>query len=206
VTAIGPTTAALLGQLAWREQTPYELTKAMGRNIRFFWPRAESHIYREVKRLVELGLAEAEPGATGRRPRTTYAITDAGREALVDWLATSPGGTALENEPLLRLFLASSGTRADMLAAIAKAREDARAMLAIADGIAEEYLEHRHEFQDQVHIRQFTFDYLFNWATLTVEWADRAEAELNRWRDVRPSPAKHERALERIRSLVSGRG
>ena len=176
----------------------------MSRNIRFIWPRAESHIYREVKRLEELGLAESEAGATGRRPRTTYSITDEGRRALAEWLAGPPGGTALENEPLLRVFLASSGSRDDLLAAIAKARDDARAMLAVADGIAAEYLEHRHEFQDQVHIRQFTFDYLFNWASLTVAWADRAEEEVRRWRDLRPDPRKHRRALARIGRLARG--
>jgi DNA-binding PadR family transcriptional regulator len=154
---------------------------------------------------LELGLAESERGATGRRPRTTYRITEAGRTALAGWLGSAPGGFALEHEPLLRVFLSPSGTRADLLAAVARARDDARAMLAIAGGIANEYLAGTHEFQEHVHIRQFTFDYLSSWATLTVEWADRTEAEVRRWRDVRPSPAKHERALQRIARLAGRR-
>ena len=81
----------------------------MSRNLRFFWPRAESHVYREVKRLVADGLATAEPGATGRRPRTVYAITDAGRTALAEWLAHAPGGVTLEHDPLLRVFLRRAG-------------------------------------------------------------------------------------------------
>ena len=75
-------------------------------------------------------------------------------------------------------------------------------MLAVAHGIAGEYGAGTHEFQEQVHVRQFTFDYLFNWATLTVEWANRTEEEVRRWRDVRPSPAKHERAVARITRLA----
>src|SRR4051795_6538590 len=96
---LSATSAALLGQLAWREQSTYELVKAMGGNVRFFWPRAESHVYREVKRLTAAGLATAARGGTGRRARATYRITPAGRAALADWLARAPGGVALEHEP-----------------------------------------------------------------------------------------------------------
>src|SRR5579884_281667 len=103
--SITPTEAALLGQLAWRPQTPYELAKGMERNLRFFWPRAASHVYRQVKRLARAGLATAERGATGRRPRTVYAITPAGRAALRAWLGAAPGAVELEHEPLLRVFL-----------------------------------------------------------------------------------------------------
>src|SRR4051812_13389376 len=196
------TSAALLGQLAWRPQTPYELARAMSRNVRFFWPRADSHVYREVKRLVAEGWARAEPGRTGRRSRTVYHVTPSGREALAAWHAAPPGGTALEHEPVLRVFLGGTGTRADLLAALGRARADADAMLAIGRPLADEYLEGRHEFSDQVHVRALSFDYLYGWAQFTSEWAQRAETEVRRWRDVAPSPAKRERALDRLRAIV----
>jgi PadR family transcriptional regulator AphA len=203
---LSATSAALLGQLAWREQSTYELVKAMGGNVRFFWPRAESHVYREVKRLTGDGLATAAAGATGRRPRTTYRITDAGREALAAWLAQPAGGVLLEHEPLLRVFIASNGTRGDLLAAIATAREQAEAMIAIGDRLADQYLAGAHPFQQEVHVRALTFDYLYNWARHTIEWADRAEADVRAWRDLRPGPAKERRALERLRAIVGRRG
>jgi PadR family transcriptional regulator AphA len=199
---LSATSAGLLGQLAWREQSTYELVKAMGGNVRFFWPRAESHVYREVKRLTAAGLATASRGATGRRPRTTYRITPDGRAALADWLAQPPGGVALEHEPLLRVFLATSGERDDLLRAVKAARSQAQAMLAIGDGLADQYLAREHPFQNEVHVRALTFDYLYNWARFTVEWADRTEAEVRRWRDVRPTRRKHERALERLRDIT----
>jgi PadR family transcriptional regulator, regulatory protein AphA len=202
---LSATSAALLGQLAWRDQTTYELVKAMSGNIRFFWPRAESHVYREVKRLTSGGLATASRGSTGRRPRTTYSITAAGRTALAGWLAGPPGGVALEHEPLLRVFLASSGRREDLLRAVDAAREQARAMLAIGDSIGDLYLTRRHPFQEEVHIRALSFDYLYNWARFTVEWADRTEATVRGWRDVRPTRAKHARALDRLRAIVGRR-
>jgi DNA-binding PadR family transcriptional regulator len=202
---LSATSAALLGQLAWREQSSYELVKAMGDNVRFFWPRAESHVYREVKRLTATGLATGARGATGRRPRTTYRITPAGRDALAEWLAQPAGGVALEHEPLLRVFLATSGSRADLLRAIGTAREQAQAMLAIGDGLADLYLAGEHPFQKEVHVRALTFDYLYSWARFTVEWADRAEADVRGWRDLRPTRPKHRRALARLRA-ITGRG
>jgi PadR family transcriptional regulator AphA len=202
VESISGTDAALLGQLAWRAQTPYELAKGMERNLRFFWPRAASHVYRQVKRLEDAGLASAERGTTGRRPRTVYAITAAGRAALQAWLAAEPGGIELEHEPLLRVFLSASGRPEDALRAIRAARERAEAMLAIGRPLGEEYLAGAHAFQDQVHIRALSYDYLYRWAELTLDWAQRAEREVARWDDTAPSPAKERRALARLRELL----
>ncbi len=66
-----------------------------------------------------------------------------------------------------------------------------------------EYLENRHEFQEQAHLRTFIFDDLWSSAVFTRQWALRARAEIERWRDLTPTPAKHRRALKRIRSLTN---
>jgi hypothetical protein len=79
-------------------------------------------------------------------------------------------------------------------------------MLAIGDRIGDLYLSGQHPFQEEVHIRALTFDYLYNWARFTVGWADRAEAEVSRWRDVRPAPSKHGRALRRLREILARGG
>jgi DNA-binding PadR family transcriptional regulator len=199
---ISTTSAALLGQLALRDQTPYEMTREMQSNLRYFWPRAASHVYREVKRLRANGWATAEHSSTGQRPRTVYRITPEGRRALTGWLGSAPAGTSLEHEPLLRVFLASSGSREDLLAAVQRARADAEQMLAVGRGLAGEYLSATHPFQDQVHIRSLTFDYLYNWALFTVAWADRTEREVRGWEDLAATAEKHRRALRRLREII----
>ena len=82
-----PTSYAILGLLAIKPWTTYELAKQMDRTLSRFWPRARSKLYEEPKKLVAHGLAEADAGANGRRPRTVYSITPAGRRALAGWLA-----------------------------------------------------------------------------------------------------------------------
>jgi DNA-binding PadR family transcriptional regulator len=54
----------------------------MGRSLHHFWPRAESKLYEEPKKLVARGLATASIRTVGKRTSTVYEITEAGREAL----------------------------------------------------------------------------------------------------------------------------
>ena len=59
-----------------------------------------------------------------------------------------------------------------------------------------------HPFMDEVHIRALTFDYIYNWAILTRDWADRTESEVTRWRNLRQTPRKRRRAVDRIRGIA----
>jgi PadR family transcriptional regulator AphA len=162
----------VLGQVRLAAGSTYELTKRMRRNYRFFWPRAESRLYDEARRLVDAGLATGEPGFTGRRGRTTYDLTPAGRRALRGWLAEPPvAGWTFQSEPLLRVFLGNFGTREQLLAAIERARLDAEELLAVADAVAAEYAAGTAEGQPHVHVRALVFDFLWHQAVAIREWA-----------------------------------
>jgi len=78
---LSTTSFAVLGLLALRPWSTYELTRQMKRGLHYFWPSAESGVYEEPKKLVARGLAKAELGHVGRRPRTVYSITPEGRGA-----------------------------------------------------------------------------------------------------------------------------
>ena len=82
------TSYAVLAQVAVRPWSTYELVQQRVRYFRYVWPRAESAIYREVKRLSSMGLLEVKKEHVGKRARTVYSITEKGREALREWLAT----------------------------------------------------------------------------------------------------------------------
>lgn len=118
---------ALLGLLALRSWTGYELTKQAQRSLRYVWPNSEAHLYREQKRLVRAGWAKAEKEQVGNRTRNRYWITDAGRAALRSWLATEPDPPRIEIEGILRLFFADQGeidaTHASLTATAAQARD-----------------------------------------------------------------------------------
>jgi DNA-binding PadR family transcriptional regulator len=173
---------AILGLLTLRpEWSTYALTQQLRRNMRFFWPRAESRIYDEAKQLVARGLATARQEITGRRERTVYAISPAGEAAIARWLATPPRATTLECEPLLRVFLADLCTRDQLDAALAQVRTDAAAIMDVGRVVGAEYLAGTAPFQDQVHARALVFDFLWHHALMLQQWAERAEATIAHW-------------------------
>ena len=103
------TSYAILGLLAVRPWTTYELAKQVRRSLNWFWPRAERKLYDEPKRLVADGLATATEGFTGRRKRTTYAITAEGRAELARWLGEPSAPPTYEFEAMVRVFFADAG-------------------------------------------------------------------------------------------------
>jgi PadR family transcriptional regulator AphA len=176
------TATAILGLLSLRPTWPtYEITKQLRRNVGLFWPRAESRIYDEAKRLVERGLATAQTEMSAGRSRTVYAITAVGRQFVANWLATPPRPTILECEPLLRVFLADFSTREQLQAALDQVRADAETIQTIGREVGQEYLRGTAPFQDQVHVRALVFDFLWNYAAMLRQWADRAEAAIDDW-------------------------
>jgi PadR family transcriptional regulator, regulatory protein AphA len=135
------TTYGLLGMLAARSWTGYELTQQVRRSLRFVWPVSEGHLYREQKRLVDLGWAVVEQEPAGRRRRNRLTITAAGRAALADWLVTEPEEPHFQIEGVLRMFYGDQGSRDDLVASMQTTARAARSMLDEMLGFVHEYLE-----------------------------------------------------------------
>jgi PadR family transcriptional regulator AphA len=144
------TSYAILGLLSLRPWTTYELAKQMDRAMGQFWPRAESKLYEEPKKLVAHGLAKATRESVGQRPRTVYSITPKGRKAMAAWMPEPATGPVLEFEALLKVFFAEHGTKADVLAAIHTARDWVDERYRQAEGISEGYLAGEGPFPDRL--------------------------------------------------------
>ncbi len=140
MTTATPTTYALLGMLATRPWTGYELTRQVRRSLRFVWSVSEGHLYREQRRLVALGWATVSDESAGRRTRKRYAITEAGRQALAAWMATPPEEPHFQIEGVLRAFYGDVGVPEDLALALRATSESARRMLDELSGFAAEYL------------------------------------------------------------------
>ncbi len=129
--APAPTTTSyvVLGLLSLRSWSAYELAQQSERSLRWVMPQSERAVYLEVKRLVRLEWAVAHRESTGRRARTVYTITDAGRSALHDWLGQPSASTKISAEVLLRLFLADEAPAGALQATLKEARVRAEAHL-----------------------------------------------------------------------------
>jgi DNA-binding PadR family transcriptional regulator len=181
-----PTTSyAILGMLALRPWSAYELTQQLRRSLDYCWRTAESVWYSEPKRLVRLGLATAqrETAATGRRTRTVYAITAQGRELLSAWLASRPEPPRLQTETILRLLYADQGSTEDLLAAVRSLQQWAVDQAAAALPQIRGYLDEEHPtpFAPRLHIIALIARFHTNVIEQIALWAEQAEAEIRRW-------------------------
>lgn len=204
--ALTPTSYALLGWLAVRPWTTYDLANQITRNLRFFWAAAESGLYAEAKRLVTRGLATAVRERVGKRPRTTYAITARGRRELATWLAAATEMPRIQSEALLKVFFCDAGQPADLLDTIDTIAETATAILSIGEVVATEFLDDRHAFPDRIHVSSLMFDFLWGWALHVEQWARDARAEVIQWRDCGAEPQKLRRAKARFAARLRARG
>jgi PadR family transcriptional regulator AphA len=189
------TSYAVLAQLAVRPWSTYELARQRVRYFRYVWPRAESAIYREVKRLAAMGLVEAKREYVGRRPRTVYSITEPGRQTLREWLATPVSPFAMDFEAMLRLFIAPLGTKEQLVATLEQVRSDAQEMLRFGGAVKQEFLEGRAVLQDQVYLRALAVDFFISLLNTVDGWAERTLSEIRGWKDLSPD-GKNDRGLE----------
>lgn len=167
------TSYAILGLLALRGWSTYELAEQMQRALGHFWPRAQSGLYEEPKKLVALGLARARRELVGRRPRTRYTITPQGRRALAAWVSTpdAPGvGPVLEFEQAVKVFFAEHGSKEDLLATLDGVLAWVEEHGAETAEIPHAYLEGRGAYPERLP-----------WLILTGKLLHELEVAIDRW-------------------------
>ena len=110
------TSYVVLGMVAMRgASTSYELKRAVGHSVGYFWPFPHAQLYSEPKRLVDLGLLDVDAEEYGRR-KQTYTITEDGLAELRQWLA-EPTTEQLQVRDVaeLKLFFGELADPKDML-------------------------------------------------------------------------------------------
>lgn len=219
-----PTTYGLLGMLAVRSWTGYELTQQLRRSLRYVWPSSEGHLYREQKRLVDLGWARVVDETSNGRLRHRYLITAQGEEALAAWLRTSPAPPRFEIEGMLRLFYGSQGSASELAAAMEETSRSARTMLEELVGFAAEYiaadgplwmLEHdvggagariewrgREMYPERLHVIALVIDGTTRLLEALADFADATATEIAAWESP-TSPSLTSATRARLEAVVA---
>ena len=82
----------ILGYLNWKPLTGYDLKKIIAASETLPWSANNNQIYRALVQLHEAGwVSKTVEDQEGAPDRHVYQATDAGREAMRDWVQTSPG-------------------------------------------------------------------------------------------------------------------
>ena len=181
------TAYVILGGLSIQSNlTGYELHKAIEENFGSFWGESYGQIYPTLKRLVTEGLIEAcKPASAPRKRRQEYALTDAGRASLREWLAQPFQNDPPRNEFMLKLFFGREAPPGVSIAHVRELQERNRRTLATLEGIEKMALQD----QSQNPNKPYWMLTLSLGTTLTgaaLEWGESAIEQLTSMEAVAP--------------------
>lgn len=170
---------ALLGLLADRPYTGWQLLKHFEGSLAYAWPALHSQIYPELARLRDEGLIELS--GEGARGAKTYSLTAAGREAVVEWLRGTRPSRGGRNEPLLRVFFLWLLEPDEAAALLEEEAAYQRALLAELEAIRDE--EPPVTAKDRAY--KLALDYGLRDTRARLEWAEAAAAQVRSpaWRE-----------------------
>ena len=189
---------ALLGVDRW---TPYELVQHMKRStIHYIWPRAESKMYEEMKRLAAAGHATATADRSDPR-RTRYAISASGRRLLRRWVAEPGSGVFFESEGALKVLFAEYGTKEQLLATINSIRAQALGVLDRRAQVFDEVVRDGPPYPDRIHQSALIFDLVNRLTCAVVEWADWAGSRVDNWSSLAPDRAMRIDAMDHVADI-----
>ena len=149
--------------------------------MHYIWPRAVSTCTPSRSASSPPASPASRKESTGKRPRTIYSITDAGRAALTSWLASPSSRERYESEALIKILFAENGTLADLRASIRSIRDEAAAGLEHWRRIADAYEAGEGQYPERFAVSSVVARLLGELQAATVRWADWAEQIVSRW-------------------------
>jgi DNA-binding PadR family transcriptional regulator len=173
------TAYVILGMLSIAPQgSGYELRKAIEENFGSFWGESYGQIYPALKQMAAEGLIVPSGSASaGKKRRQAYALTEAGRNALREWLAMPFQNDPPRNEFMLKLFFGREAAPGVALGHVRELQERNRRMLATLEGI--EKMARAHQSQDpNLPYWMLTLGLGLAMTRAAIDWGEAALAEL----------------------------
>ncbi|MBW9094805.1 PadR family transcriptional regulator [Microbacterium jejuense] len=188
-----------LGLLAARDWSAYQLAEQLGRGVAELWPSADRGRYAVLNRLAELRYVDTRQEHTGKRARTVYSITPAGREALAAWLGTPPRPPSVEFEGMVRVLLADQGSLDDLRATLQRTRESALANRDMFARYAAYISATGGTFPERRHLFALANTFMIGHYDHILTWTDWAEQQIASWPDtVTPATANEEQVRDML--------
>lgn len=118
----------------------YELTKSFDTSLGFFWKASHQQIYKALRDLEKQGLLESEDVPQAGKPdKVIYGLTDAGREALEQWVLGDSRVTESKDDMFVKFYNLSADNAAHLHRELVKRREQDGARLALYQRIRERH-------------------------------------------------------------------
>ena len=173
------TAYVILGMLSLAPSASgYELHKAIEENFGSFWGESYGQIYPTLKRLAAEGLIEpCKPASAPKKRRQQYALTDAGRTCLREWLALPFQNDPPRNEFMLKLFFGREAAPGVSIAHVRELQLRNQRVLATLEGI--EKMANQHQSQNpHKPYWMLTLSLGIAMTRAALDWGESALAEL----------------------------
>ncbi|HKH88198.1 MAG TPA: PadR family transcriptional regulator [Acidimicrobiales bacterium] len=166
----------ILGLLAGRPMSGYDLTREFDLTLAHVWSARHSQIYPELARLAADGLIEQV--GSGKRGRKVYASTGAGRAEVVRWLREDEPGRELRVEAWLQGFFYWMVSPDEAIALIERERAVHEATLERYEAVASLAVDWTAHPEN--HSQRIMLEAGIRYERGLVDWADWAAAEIRR--------------------------
>ncbi len=181
------TAYVMLGMLRIGSRSGYEIRRSAELSLRFFWAVSPGQIYGELRVLEEAGLVRGSDEPKGSMKRRIYELTDAGEQALAEWVAR-PGVGAFQwrDLGLLKLFFSDvvgPEERRELLAELRRRTDDVERTFQEQILPAAARTRERHGAEMPAVVAEFGREF---WRFM-ADWTARVEEELTTAEGGRPA-------------------
>jgi DNA-binding PadR family transcriptional regulator len=162
----------ILGLLALRAMTAYEINKALERGVSLFYHASFGSINAAVGRLFEKGWVLGEEKVENGRNKKVFHLTAAGRQAFHNWLGTEIEGEKVKDPALTRLYFLGFASPTERIRVVAAHLKKMRRKLDALELIHQQAAEIETP-PDMAEVRQFqlvTLDYGRAFYTFNIAW------------------------------------
>ncbi|WP_077609373.1 PadR family transcriptional regulator [Clostridium sp. Marseille-P2415] len=173
---------SILGFLSYGSMTGYDLAKAFGSSVKFFWYAQTSHIYHELNKLEQKQFVTCEIIVQTEKPnKKLYSITESGKNEFLRWLSSENHefSKGIKNAFLMKVFFSGCKPPDQCIAMLKSFSDDCKKYLIEMNDIPTS-IDHYGKLvkpYEKVYWN-FTADFGYSYIQMCIDWADRCIKKL----------------------------
>ena len=172
----------ILGFLTYGEMSGYDLAKAFGSSVKFFWHAQNSHIYLELNKLEKHGYVTCELIAQTEKPnKKLYRITESGKHEFLRWLSAESKefSKGMKNAFLMKIFFSGNVSPEQSIELLTTFIEDCEEYILSLSDVPESIEQYSALVEPYNLIYwQFTADFGHSYMQMCIDWARRCIQKL----------------------------
>jgi len=162
--------------------TGYELSKAFGSSVKFFWHAQASQIYLELSKLEQKQFVTCEHILQTEKPnKKVYSITEDGRHEFMEWLCNEDSSLPKSTKDafLMKVFFSGNNPPPKSISMLRQFSEDCKKSLSEMENIPKSIADYSETVEPyQALYWQFTADFGSRYIEMCIEWAERSIEKL----------------------------